>query len=300
MTSDALACIARGWVPVRVEHRGKIPDPKIGWQHLRPTTDDVAKWKNCNLGVLLGSASGWLVDVDLDCAEAVELAPHYLPDTWVFGRASKPASHWLYVAEDVQSHGFRDADGTPGTMMLEIRGETENGPGHQTVIPPSTHTTGEAIEWSPDHGDAQGGPRVVAAAALKKAATKLARATFYMRGGISADEARAAEAKHEPKARPAVVRATSRQLGDVYERARRYLAKMPEAVSQQGGHEATFRAALALVRGFQLDEGTALALLASDYNPRCQPTWSDRELQHKVAQAAKARVASGYLIGSSP
>ena len=42
----------------------------------------------CNAGVLLGEASRGLVDVDLDCPEAVRWAPVVLPATLAFGRAS--------------------------------------------------------------------------------------------------------------------------------------------------------------------------------------------------------------------
>jgi hypothetical protein len=40
-----------------------------------------------------------------------------------------------------------------------------------------------------------------------------------------------------------------------------------------------------LVRGVELDDATALELLATDYSPRCEPPWSARELQHKVIDA---------------
>ncbi len=43
------------------------------------------------------------------------------------------------------------------------------------------------------------------------------------------------------------------------ERARKYLAAIPGAVSGQGGHDQTFSAACALVNGFALSEADALA-----------------------------------------
>jgi hypothetical protein len=50
-----------------------------------------------NLAIRVGRASGSLVDADLDCREAMELAPLYLPPTGaIFGRASKLYSHRLY------------------------------------------------------------------------------------------------------------------------------------------------------------------------------------------------------------
>ena len=85
----------------------------------------------------------------------------------------------------------------------------------------------------------------------------------------------------------------------VIERARRYLAAMPPAIEGSGGHNAAYAAACALVNGFALPEDQALELLASDYNPTCQPPWSDAELRHKLKSAAtkphdKPR---GHLLG---
>jgi hypothetical protein len=83
---------------------------------------------------------------------------------------------------------------------------------------------------------------------------------------------------------------------DAYDRARKYVAQMPEAISGAGGHAATFKAALVLTRGFNLSDGEALALLVNEYNPRCAPPWSRRELQHKIKQARqRGRLPAGWL-----
>ena len=80
------------------------------------------------------------------------------------------------------------------------------------------------------------------------------------------------------------------------ERGSRYLASMPPAISGAGGHTATFKAAVALVRGFELPEDEALSLLVQEFNPRCQPPWSAFELRHKVRSAAtRGRLAPGWL-----
>jgi hypothetical protein len=79
-------------------------------------------------------------------------------------------------------------------------------------------------------------------------------------------------------------------------RARRYLERMPGAISGSHGHATTFRAALVLVRGFALEEDDALALLVEVHNPTCQPPWSARELRHKVRQALqRGRAEHGWL-----
>lgn len=86
--------------------------------------------------------------------------------------------------------------------------------------------------------------------------------------------------------------------GDIEERARKYVARMPVAISGARGHDATWLAALALTRGFDLPESTALEILAAEHNPNCEPQWSERELRHKVQSAARAeRVPRGYLLG---
>lgn len=88
------------------------------------------------------------------------------------------------------------------------------------------------------------------------------------------------------------------------ERAKRgaaYLAKIPGAVSGDAGHTATFNAVSAVMIGFDLDEQTTRALIASDYNPRCDPPWSDREIDHKIASVAKQSTRTrGYLLVDRP
>lgn len=85
------------------------------------------------------------------------------------------------------------------------------------------------------------------------------------------------------------------------ERARRYVAAMPEAVSGSNGHNATYAVACALVKGFGLSMDEARPLLA-EYNARCAPPWTERELEHKLKQADKTQDPEprGYLIGDGP
>jgi hypothetical protein len=91
--------IARGLSPIPVPHKSK--GPRInGWQTLRLSCDDLPHYFNRapgNVGTRLGEYAGWIVDVDLDDARAVELADSFLPATgMVWGRESKPRSHRLY------------------------------------------------------------------------------------------------------------------------------------------------------------------------------------------------------------
>jgi hypothetical protein len=83
---------------------------------------------------------------------------------------------------------------------------------------------------------------------------------------------------------------------DATERARRYLGSMDAAISGQGGHNQTFRAARTLVLDFNIDTETAFQLLRDDFNPRCVPPWSDKELRHKVESANKLQGQRGKLF----
>ena len=85
----------------------------------------------------------------------------------------------------------------------------------------------------------------------------------------------------------------------VIERARRYIAKCPVAVSGQGGHDATFHVAAVLVHGFALAETDALMLLG-EWNRSCVPPWGEADLVYKIKSAAHAahREARGHLLGA--
>ena len=86
--SRAIACIRRGWAPVPIRARTKIPKMR-NWTALRITEADAPQYfsDSDNIGNVLGEVSGGLVDIDLDCPEAIELAPKVLPaSAAVFGR----------------------------------------------------------------------------------------------------------------------------------------------------------------------------------------------------------------------
>jgi hypothetical protein len=80
-------------------------------------------------------------------------------------------------------------------------------------------------------------------------------------------------------------------------RARAYVAAMETAIAGSGGHNATLHAACVLVKGFNLDENSAMTVLR-EYNLRCMPPWSERELQHKIKSAAAMpdEKLRGYLL----
>ncbi len=262
--------LRRGWQPISVPEGTKGPRTP-GWQSQRYTEADLpgAFAGSGNIGILLGEPSGGLVDVDLDCEEAVELAEQYLPPTPVrTGHGARPRSHWWYRVPGIQTKRYSD----PRTkeVVLELRST-----GAQTLVGPSVHPeTGEVYDAL------EGEPASVTAEELIAGITNLYDAVMEQRYGPSGPV--------QPHPFPA--RQPDPRRGDddvrVLRRAEAYLDKMPGAISGQGGHNATYAAATALVHGFRLTEATALGLLEERYNPRCQPPWTRRELEHKVREAA--------------
>ena len=89
--------VQRGWAVIPVHPRSKQPI-RDNWPELRLQAKDLATYFPTgeeNIGVLLGEPSGGLIDIDLDSAEAICLAPEILPPTCRFGRENKPESHYL-------------------------------------------------------------------------------------------------------------------------------------------------------------------------------------------------------------
>jgi hypothetical protein len=69
-------------------------------------------------------------------------------------------------------------------------------------------------------------------------------------------------------------------------RARAYLSRVPPAVAGDHGDLHTFQTCCRVVRGFALDDDEALAVLA-EWNARCQPPWTERELREKIRSARR-------------
>ena len=175
----ALSLINRGFAPVPVPVGSKAPIIK-NWPDLRITADKVGDYFNgskpLNVGAIWGPASGGRSDVDLDCAEAVTLAPYFLPKTdSIYGRPGKRRSHYLYFCSDPDPKATVRMSDENKKCMVELRlGGGDKGA--QSIMPGSIHTSGERYEW-----DVDGTPATASCAALKTAITKLAVAALLMR-----------------------------------------------------------------------------------------------------------------------
>lgn len=172
------AYVRRGWRVVPIPRGQKAPREK-DWPSVRLGEPELAtRFSNGeNVGLNLGSASGGLVDVDLDCAEARQLASAFLPPTeLVHGRPSAPCSHYWYrtpvapraqkFADPVLKKTNRDR-----ATIVELRSD-----GQQTVVPPSLHPLGEQLSWERD-----GEPGLVEGPKLADLVARLASAALLSR-----------------------------------------------------------------------------------------------------------------------
>lgn len=145
LTRAAVDLHRLGRVPVPLGPGTKRPSDS-GWQHQAYVDEDAvrrdfaAMAPGAGLGIRLG---GGLADVDLDTETARRAAPFLLPNTPArSGRPGAPCSHrWFRV--DADADAYVKHTGPDGSSVVELRAT----PGHQTVVPPSVHPSGEPYQW---------------------------------------------------------------------------------------------------------------------------------------------------------
>jgi hypothetical protein len=159
-----------GWRVVPIPPGQKKP-AMSGWQDFEATAETMPRLfgnGDNNIAVLLGPRSGDLVDIDLDCPEALALADLYLPRTRAeFGRKSKPRSHRLFISPGAVFEAF--ADPISGEMLIELRADGRDGGAHLTLLPPSI-TDSERRHW---YGEVMA-PAAVEASSLRRRCAYLA------------------------------------------------------------------------------------------------------------------------------
>lgn len=161
-TRAALAAFDRGYTPIPIITKDKRPHGN--WKHLRwesreqvqASFEQWAAQGAGGVGLHLGEPSNGLVDVDLDHPRAHRLRDHFLPKTGMrSGRTGRPLTHYWYQVEgEIPSkRAYKMPD---RSVSVELRSD-----GHQTVIPPSIHPSGEFYQWEGDPWGGEVGPTVV-------------------------------------------------------------------------------------------------------------------------------------------
>lgn len=144
----ALQAHSLGYTPVPIRTGQKRPalarwgelnyDDETDVRRTFGEADDVG-----GLGLLLGEASGGLVDVDLDHPKARKAAGLILlPTPMETGRASSRWSHRWYRVDPDSLPPTRRYKMPGGETIVELRAN-----GAQTVIPPTVHPSGEQYRW---------------------------------------------------------------------------------------------------------------------------------------------------------
>lgn len=146
----AKAYLKFGWEPVVLRVRSKKPQAK--WKEPWPWKEEEIDRKIgsvYNLGIALGERSNDLLDIDCDSQEVARIADLILADLPSFGRASSPSSHRMAYGKIKKGRVVYQipADiakkiGVERSVLLEVRGT-----GHLTMVPPSTHPSGEEVRW---------------------------------------------------------------------------------------------------------------------------------------------------------
>lgn len=100
---------------------------------------------------------------------------------------------------------------------------------------------------------------------------------------------------------PQPKRYNASNYSNVMKRAAGYLKKCEPAISGQRGHDKLMWSARCMVRGFDLSPDVAFDLLVGEYNPRCTPAWSEKEIWHKCrqAEAVPFHKPKGWLLGDA-
>jgi len=320
----ALAYLKRGFWPVAIYARGEEIEGKIkegkepiggAWGLNRWSESKLrgklAEHPGRGLGFGLGPERGpngdWLIDLEGDGPQAQESLERLLGDNAeTMGWDATRGSHNLHTADGerllqlLEAAGAEQGKGLKAGVWhlaqlpdLEFRvgGFKEGGTVKQiqSVVPPTPGTNGEPRKWN----------GVEDVAELPEAAYAFLE-SLAERRAIQAAENEPTNGGGKPEGKalagPMTVKATSGGGADVEARAVAYLARCDPAISGQGGHKQTFGVACRVGPGFDLDEKTALRLLRDEYNPRCQPPWSEAELKHKVEDAYKSETDRGWLV----
>lgn len=235
---------------------GKVPAVRR-WQSFEASAADLGYWfgtRRCNMGLRTGE-SGYVV-IDTDTAEADAWVREHLPETPMLALSGRGSRHRYFRAPERRE--IRNRQGWNGIQGLDIRGT-----GGYIVLPGSVHPdTGRLYEWLTD---------------------------------ISRPSELPAFSPSWVPERTSVIRdAVARVLEPLprLDQARAYLAKIEPAVSGSGGHTKTFTTALKLARIVEHDP-EALWQLLCEYNARCEPPWSEKELRHKWEDALRVSLSGG-------
>lgn len=200
------------------------------------------QWLNANVAVACGAKSGiYVLDVDRDKQKGIDgfksLAEFPALPATIRQDTPRGGFHAFFCTNNppANKNSFR-----PG---IDIRGD-----GYYVVLAPSIHPNGRVYTWT------QG------CAPWERMPTEY---PDFLRP-IEQVQGQIAQTFNPPLLHG----------DDILHRASLWLAECDPAVQGLGGHDKLFWAAQGMVNGFCLSDSQAFSLLASEFNPRCQPPWN--------------------------
>lgn len=277
----AVSYAARGWkvFPLAPDTKDK---PLVSWgSEATSDTNKVSAWwrktPDANIGIVTGAGEcgPYVVDIDApqgghknDGAASLSAAGISLPATLTATTPNGGRHYYYGIVKPPSKEKLHSCANANELAGVDIRAG-----GGYIVAPPSS-IGGRCYKW------------------------ENYETTRYL-----ADYPSALYLKPKPTTAPVPAPAPSsirdERRAPTIERARQYLTACDAAISGQGGHNATLHAAHALAVGFALDDDTSLGLLLSEYNPRCVPPWTEKELRHKIESAkANPQKPVGYLLNA--
>jgi putative DNA primase/helicase len=134
---------------IRLNREKKPQDTEWQLNTLEPEAIYKHAARGGNVGAQVGEVSGWVCAVDPDCEEAERLAPAFLPKTLTIAKGDHLPSLYVYRSPGLGFVCFND----PGAdvpndqkRILDVKA-SNNGKGHQFLIPPAVHPDKGPYWW---------------------------------------------------------------------------------------------------------------------------------------------------------
>jgi len=269
----------------RIPKKGKRPIGQLVTNGCKDATDDIdhiIQWwtqkPDANIGIVPGPSG--LIGIDIDGESGrqslIELEKELgsLPQTWtVTSGRENGGTHYYF-----RSPEFEVSNRVSWREGIDFRHH-----GGYLIAPPSVHQTGTRYMWEQSPSKIplaelpetwlNAIPRVGVPHSVEKK-RKQSKQTIVQKPNV--EQGGMSDRVKIPPATPTQI-----------ERCRKYVTRCPAAINNQGGHNQTFAVAKVIFYDFGLTEEEGWKIF-QEYNQRCDPPWSDRELHHKMDDAKHA------------